>query len=125
MFIQVLGIMTLQSPSFSFTAKLFFSVSQQPVQHLTMLQAQGYHRAKTFLTEDVFLPKLLSDNLSDVPEDILVMSGNDKDNAMRERKTVHPKKSYSESQTSSQESGNSNYTSIAGQTMVGKRRQNA
>jgi hypothetical protein len=48
-----------------------FSVSQQPVQHLTMPQAHSYHRAKTFLMEDVILPELLFDSLSNVPEDIL------------------------------------------------------
>jgi hypothetical protein len=33
-----------------------------------MSQLQSYHRAKTFFTEDVILPELLSDNLSDVHE---------------------------------------------------------
>jgi hypothetical protein len=39
-----------------------------------MSQAQSYHRAKTFLMEDVILPELSSDNLSDAPKDILVIA---------------------------------------------------
>jgi hypothetical protein len=59
--------------------------------------------------EDVILPELLSDNLSDVPENIF----SDSDNSVREIKTVLPEQSYSESETSSEESDN---TSNAGAT---------
>jgi hypothetical protein len=72
---------------------------------------------KNFLTEDVILPELLSDNLSDVPEDIFSDSESDSDDSERERTIVHPKHSYSESQTSSKESGDSNDTSNVGATM--------
>jgi hypothetical protein len=61
--------------------------------------------------EDVILPELLSDNLYDVPEDSLVISGSDRDKSVRERKIVCPKQSYSESQTSLEESDDSNDTS--------------
>jgi hypothetical protein len=37
-----------------------------------MLQAWSPHRAKKYLREDLILPGLLLDNLSDAPEDILV-----------------------------------------------------
>jgi hypothetical protein len=39
-----------------------------------MSQAQSYHQVKTLLKDDVVLPELLSDNLSNVPEDILVIA---------------------------------------------------
>jgi hypothetical protein len=58
------------------------------------VQALSYHQAKEYLTEDVIIPELLSDNLSDVPEDIFNYS----DDSVRERKIVHRKQSYSESQ---------------------------
>jgi hypothetical protein len=38
-----------------------------------MSQARSYHQAKKFLTEGVILPELLSDCLSDVPGDILLI----------------------------------------------------
>jgi hypothetical protein len=66
----------------------------------------------------VILPELLSDNLSDVPEDIF----NDSDDSERERKIVCLKRSYSESQTSSKESDDSNDTSNVEGNCVGKRR---
>jgi hypothetical protein len=50
----------------------------------------------------VILPELLSDNLSDVLEGILVTSESDKDDSVRERKIVRPKQVDSESQTSSE-----------------------
>jgi hypothetical protein len=81
-----------------------------------MLQAQSYHRANTFLTEDVILPELLSDNLFDVPEDIFMVARVTED-SVRERKIVRPKQSYSESHTSSEESDDGNYTSNVGSTM--------
>jgi hypothetical protein len=62
-------------------------VSQQPVHQFTMLQARSYHRAKTFLTEQVILPEF-SDNLSDVPEDIFCDSESDSDDSMREKNCV-------------------------------------
>jgi hypothetical protein len=64
-----------------------------------MSQAQSYHRAKTFLKEYVILPQLLSDNLSDVPEDILVISESEKDDSVERKKSC-----YNDSQTSSEES---------------------
>jgi hypothetical protein len=74
MFTQVLGIMNLplitsQSEEMSFVLlhSQAILVSQQP---FPMLQVQSHHRAKTFLTEDAIFPELLSDNLSDIPEDI-------------------------------------------------------
>jgi hypothetical protein len=96
MFTQVLGTMTSlleqsqskERPFVLLHSQAIFSVSQQPIQHLTMLQAQSYRQVKTFLREDVILLELLSANLSDVPEDILVISENVKDDSVRERKTV-------------------------------------
>jgi hypothetical protein len=67
--------------------------------------------------EDLILPELLSHHLYDVPEDILVINVCDKDDSVRERKIVPPKQSYSESQTSSEESDDSKDTSNAGTTM--------
>jgi hypothetical protein len=75
-----------------------------------MSQAWSSHRAKKFLTEDVILPELLSDNLSDVPEDIFSDSESNIDDSARKRKIVHSKQCYSESQTSSEESDDSNDT---------------
>jgi hypothetical protein len=51
-----------------------------------------------------------------VPEDSLVMSETDKNDSVRERKTVRPKQSYSERQTCSEELDESNATSNAGAT---------
>jgi hypothetical protein len=110
-FIQMLGIMTSliitshfkERPFVLLHSQAIFSVSQQPVQHLTMLQAQRYHRAENISHGDAILPELLSDNLYDVPEDSLVISESNKDDSMRERKIVHPKQTYSERQTSSVE----------------------
>jgi hypothetical protein len=48
----------------SFTAKLFI-VSQQSDTRCSVSQAENCHGAKTFLTEEVIFPELLSDNLSD------------------------------------------------------------
>jgi hypothetical protein len=58
--------------------------------------------------EDVIVPELLSDNLSDVIEHIF--SDSESHDSVRERKTVRPKRSYSERQTSSEESDDSNNT---------------
>jgi hypothetical protein len=69
-----------------------------------MSQTQSYLRAKTFLTEDVLLPELLSD--------ILVISESDKDDSVRERRIVHPKQSYNEGQISSDESDDSKIVTI-------------
>jgi hypothetical protein len=73
MFTQVLGIMTsllIKSQSKERPFVLLHSqailVSQQP---FTMSQVRSYHQTKTLLT-DVILPELLSDNLSNVHEDI-------------------------------------------------------
>jgi hypothetical protein len=73
----------------------------------------------------VILPELLSDNLSDVPEDIFSDSESDSDDSVRERKIVCPKQSYSESQTGSKESDDSNNTSNVEGNYMGKTRQNA
>jgi hypothetical protein len=56
-----------------FTAKLFI-VSQQSDMQCSVSQAGNCHRAKTFLTEEVTLPELLSDNLSDVPVIFLIIA---------------------------------------------------
>jgi hypothetical protein len=45
-----------------------------------------------------------------------VIIESDKDDSVRERKIVHPKKSYSERQTSSEKRDNSNSTSNVGAT---------
>jgi hypothetical protein len=63
--------------------------------------------------EVAILPELLSDNLSDGPDDIFNYSKSDTDVSVRERKTVQPEKNYSESETSSEES---DITSDAGAT---------
>jgi hypothetical protein len=81
-----------------------------------MSQAWSYHRAKTFLMEDVIVPELLSDNSANVPEDIFSDSESDSDDSMSERKIVRPRQSYSENQTGSEESNNSNDTSNVGAT---------
>jgi hypothetical protein len=74
MFTQVLDIMislliTSQSKERPFVLlhRQAILLSQQP---FTMSQVRSYHRAKKFLTEDVILPELLSDNLSNVHEGI-------------------------------------------------------
>jgi hypothetical protein len=126
MFTQVLGIMTSllitsQSKERPFVPlhSQAILVSQQP---LTIMQERSYHRAKTFLMEDTILPELLPDNLSNVREGIFT----DSDASVRERKTVRPKQSYSESQTSCEKSDNSNNTSnVGGGNYVGKGRKNA
>jgi hypothetical protein len=65
--------------------------------------------------EDVSLPELLSDNLFNVPEDIFMVARVTED-SVRERKIVRPKQSYSERQTSSEESGNNNEPANVGAT---------
>jgi hypothetical protein len=53
-FTEVLGTMTLlivtsqskERPFALLRSQAIFSVSQQPVQHFTMLQAQSYHQAE-------------------------------------------------------------------------------
>jgi hypothetical protein len=62
------------------------------------VQAWSYHRANQFLTEDVILPELLFDNLSNVTDDIFNYTEYDSNDSVRERKIVHRKQSYSESQ---------------------------
>jgi hypothetical protein len=64
----------------------------------------------------VILPELLSKNLSDVLRMLLIIASVTA-MILRERKIVHPKQSYSESQTSSEESDDSNDTSNAGATI--------
>jgi hypothetical protein len=64
----------------------------------------------------VILPELLSDNLSDVPEAIFSDSKKDNVDSVREKKIVCPTQSYSESQTSSEESDDSNDTRYLGAT---------
>jgi hypothetical protein len=54
------------------TAKLFL-VSQQSDMQCSVSQADNCQRAKTFLTEEVILPELLSDNLSDLPMIFLII----------------------------------------------------
>jgi hypothetical protein len=38
------------------------------------MQAQSYYRAKKFLTEDVIIAELLSDNLSAVPDGYVIIN---------------------------------------------------
>jgi hypothetical protein len=117
MFIQVLGIrtslfITSQSKERPFVLlhNQAILVSQQP---LIMSEVRSYHQAKTFLMEDVILPELLlSCNLSDVHEGIF--SDSDSDMSVRKKKIVHPEQSYSESQTSYEESDYTNIISNAG-----------
>jgi hypothetical protein len=52
-------------------------------------------------------------------------SASDSDDSVRESKTVHPKQSYSERQTRSGKSDDSNDTSNAGATMWVKEDKNA
>jgi hypothetical protein len=59
-----------ERPFIPFTNKLYL-LTQQPVTPVPESQAYNYHQAKILLTEDAILPELLSDNLSDVPDDIL------------------------------------------------------
>jgi hypothetical protein len=82
-------------------------------------QAENCHRAKTFLTEELILPELVSDNLSDVPMIFLIIA---RVIAMFLRKIVRPKKKYSDSETSSEESDS---TSKCRGNHVGERRHNA
>jgi hypothetical protein len=51
-----------------------------------MLQTQRSHQAKKYLREALILPELLSDNLSDVPEDIFSDSEKESDDSVREKK---------------------------------------
>jgi hypothetical protein len=57
---------------------------------------------KKYLREDLILPELLSDNLSNIPDDIFSES----DDSVREINIVRPVQSESESSTSSKESDN-------------------
>jgi hypothetical protein len=42
--------------------------------HCSVSQAENCHGVKTFLTEEVILPELLSDNLSNVPMLFLIIA---------------------------------------------------
>jgi hypothetical protein len=53
-----------------------------------MSQARSSHRAKKYIREDLILPELLSDNLSDVPEDIFSAIKSESDDSVTEEKTV-------------------------------------
>jgi hypothetical protein len=88
---------------FSFTAKLFFSQSTapSPVHHVASTESSP---SKQYLREELILPELLSDNLSDVSEDIF--SESDSDDSVREINIVWPEHSENESSTSSEESDN-------------------
>jgi hypothetical protein len=71
-----LAFITSQSKERAFvllTAKLFI-VSQQSDMQCSVSQAENCHGAKTFLMEEVILPELLSDNLSDVPMIFLIIA---------------------------------------------------
>jgi hypothetical protein len=59
---------------------------------------------KKYLREHLVLPECLSDNLSDVPEDIFSESGSD--DSVREINIVQPLQSESESSTNSEVSDN-------------------
>jgi hypothetical protein len=52
----------------------------------------------------VILPQLLTDNLSEGPDDAFNYSESDIDVSVRERKIVWPEKNYSGSETSSEDS---------------------
>jgi hypothetical protein len=93
-FPQVLGIMTVLLITSQSKKKTFVLLHSQAVFSYstaghTRSSVASYHQAKKFLMEDGILPELLSDNLSDVPEDIF--SESECDNSMRERKIVRPK----------------------------------
>jgi hypothetical protein len=102
MFTQVLGITTSllitsqsnERPSVLLHSQAILSHSTA-LHQFTMSQVWSYHPVKKFITEDVIFPELLSDNLSDVPEDIFSDSESDSDDSVRERKIVCPKQSYS------------------------------
>jgi hypothetical protein len=56
--------------------------------------------------DNLILPELLLDNLLDDHEDIFGDSESESDDSVREKKTVWPEQSYSESETSSEKSDN-------------------
>jgi hypothetical protein len=76
---------------FSITAKLYLA-TQQLVTAVPDSQVQCYQQAKTFLTEYVILPELLSDNLSDVLRKSLIIASVIA-MILRERKIVCPEQS--------------------------------
>jgi hypothetical protein len=124
MFTQVLGIMTSliitsHSKERSFVllhSQAIFQSVNRAFTSLPCCKHVAIAQQKTFFTEHETRPKLLSDNLYDVPEDSLVISESDKDDSVRERKIVCPKQSCSERQTSFEECDGSNDTSNAGAT---------
>jgi hypothetical protein len=63
---SLLSRLSLKKGLVPFTAKLL-RVSQHSDMQCTVSQAENCHGAETFLMEEVILPDLLSDNLSDVP----------------------------------------------------------
>jgi hypothetical protein len=70
-----------------------------------MSQGKSSLRAKKYLRDDRILPELLSENLSNVPDDTLSDTESDSDrNSVTERKIVRPKKNYSDSERNSEES---------------------
>jgi hypothetical protein len=77
MFTRVLGITTSLLIMSQSTERPFVLLHSQAIfshstalHQFSMSQVWSYHPVKKFLMEDVILPELLSDNLSDVPEDI-------------------------------------------------------
>jgi hypothetical protein len=66
-----------ERPLFFFTAKLFL-VSEQPFSS-TGCRKERALRAKIYLRDDRILPESLSDNLVDVPGDILSDTESDSD----------------------------------------------
>jgi hypothetical protein len=112
MFTQVLGMMTLlivmsqskEEPFVLFTAKLFL-VSEQPFSSTGCHKKRVLSEQKKYLRHDRILPELLSDNLSNVPDDILSHNESDSDrDSVTERKNCAAGKEYSDSETNSDES---------------------
>jgi hypothetical protein len=68
---SLLSRLSLKKAWVPFTAKMFIVIQQSDMQCIDS-QAENFHGAKTFLTEEAILPEFLSDNLSDVPIIFLV-----------------------------------------------------
>jgi hypothetical protein len=65
-------------------------------------KGECYYRAKKHFREDLILQELLSDNLSDIPEDIFLL----KWQFYKRNKNCAARKKYSESERSSEEGSN-------------------
>jgi hypothetical protein len=126
MFTQVLGILTSLLITSQSKERPFVLVHSQAIftqstaGHISSWVASVellYHRAKIFLTEDVILPELLSDNLSNVPEDILSVVIEWEWQFCERKKNCAPNKTLQWKSKKLEESDDSNNTSNEGLTM--------